>query len=170
MPFFSGFGKSGLTHFRPVFRPSLWAGVWPSHSPGTGLLTPVPCGSLIPFQTLLFTNFITNPVNRSGNHSCPSGILVVFRKNNSPRLRSDAFTFAFCTFIREADLVVAWGKYNLILIKWKVSQSGPGAITSCTLYFYTLGWPGPAEETTTINWLKILINITMLFLFRFLQM
>ncbi len=66
-----------------------------------------------PFMTVLSTNLVTNMFDRSDNRSCPSVILVVFRKRNQtpPAMVRPYYALYFCTFTREADLVVAGGHY-----------------------------------------------------------
>ena len=57
-----------------------------------------------PFLTLLSTNFITNPVNRSGNRSCPSGVLVISRKTWFPGRGQALLRLVHCIYTPEVDL------------------------------------------------------------------
>ncbi len=66
-----------------------------------------------PLLTVLSTNLVTKMVNRSDNRTCPSVVLVVFRqrKQPSPAMVRCYYALYFCTFMREADLVVAGGHH-----------------------------------------------------------
>ncbi len=68
-----------------------------------------------PFLTVLSTNLVTNMVNRSDNRSCPSAVLVVFRKREQlpPAMVRRDYASYFCMFTCEAVLVVAGGPLSI---------------------------------------------------------
>ena len=71
-----------------------------------------------PFLTFLSTNLVTNIIDRRDNHSCPSPILVVFRKEQQPPAMVGCYYALYFVLLR-VRLIWLWlgtNVYILILI------------------------------------------------------